>query len=161
MCVPGGRLLIVPDRPASEFRVERRVAFSDTDAAGIAHFSSYYVYMEDVEHEFLRAVGLGVDVPQGEWRLGFPRLAARCEFRRPLRFEDVVAIELRVQRIGRKSLTYQFLFSRDGEEVARGEVSTSCCRCYPDGRIESTPVPNSFRDRIAESTQELLEFGRR
>ena len=38
----------------------RRVEFADTDAAGIAHFSAFFAWMEETEHEFLRSRGLSV-----------------------------------------------------------------------------------------------------
>ena len=42
------------------FKTERRVEFRDTDAAGIVHFSVFFAYMEQAEHEFLRSLGLSV-----------------------------------------------------------------------------------------------------
>ena len=42
------------------FRVKRRVEFADTDMAGIVHFSAFFVYMEQAEHELLRSLGLSV-----------------------------------------------------------------------------------------------------
>ena len=45
------------------YRTCRRVEFRDTDAAGIMHFSTYFTYMEEVEHEFLRSLGTSVDLP--------------------------------------------------------------------------------------------------
>ena len=42
------------------FKTSRRVQFRDTDAAGIVHFSVFFTYMEQAEHEFLLSVGLGV-----------------------------------------------------------------------------------------------------
>jgi YbgC/YbaW family acyl-CoA thioester hydrolase len=145
-------------RSRSEHRVRRRVAFSETDMAGIVHFSIYPRYMEDCEHEFLRSLSLGVDAPLEKGRLGFPRLAIRCEYRRPLRFEDELDVELRVCRIGRSSVTYQFLLASGGDEVARGEMTASACRCHPDGRMEPIELPPVFRERVKVSTLEPLEF---
>ena len=39
---------------ACEHRLQRRVEFSETDAAGIVHFSNFFRYMEGAEHAFLR-----------------------------------------------------------------------------------------------------------
>ena len=41
---------------ASEYTITRRVEFSETDLAGIMHFTNYYRWMEICEHEFLRSV---------------------------------------------------------------------------------------------------------
>ena len=43
-----------------EFKATRRVEFSDTDMAGIVHFSKFFQYMETVEHGFFRALGFSV-----------------------------------------------------------------------------------------------------
>jgi 4-hydroxybenzoyl-CoA thioesterase/acyl-CoA thioester hydrolase len=143
-----------------EHRRTRRVEFADTDMAGIIHFSAYFRYMEETEHDFLRAVGLSVSPRHGsEQHIGFPRRATRCEFVRPLRFEDEVDVHLRVRRLGGRSLTYQFLFELEGREVARGEVTASCVRLLPDGNIESTTLPEVIRERLCESPLPTLEFG--
>ena len=42
------------------YTMQRRVEFSDTDMAGIAHFTNYFRYMEEAEHAFLRDRGLNV-----------------------------------------------------------------------------------------------------
>ena len=43
-----------------EFSLTRRVQFSETDMAGIMHFSNFFKMMEEVEHAFFRSVGLSV-----------------------------------------------------------------------------------------------------
>ena len=63
---------------ASEFRTTRRIEFEDTDAARIAHFSRFYVFMEQAEHAFLRSLNLSVEMELEGRRLGWPRLAASC-----------------------------------------------------------------------------------
>ena len=40
------------------FRYSRRVQFSETDLAGIAHFSAFFRFMEEAEHALWRAAGL-------------------------------------------------------------------------------------------------------
>ena len=56
-------------------------------------------------------------------RLGFPRVSAACDYRRPVRFEDVVEITVVLARLGPKSVTYDFEFFCRGEQVANGRVT--------------------------------------
>jgi len=42
------------------FHWRRRVEFAETDMAGIAHFSSFVIYMEQAEHALLRSLGTSV-----------------------------------------------------------------------------------------------------
>ena len=123
------------------FRTQRMVEFSDTDQAGIAHFSRFYVYMESAEHEFLRSIGSSVHLEQEGRTLGWPRLEARCRFVRPVRFEDVLDIELRVARRGEKSVTYAVTFSHDGALVAEGRIASVCCEIAAGQRPRSVPMP--------------------
>jgi YbgC/YbaW family acyl-CoA thioester hydrolase len=136
------------------FRVSRRVDFADTDMAGIIHFSNYFRYMEFAEVAFLRSLGLSVAMTWGEEHLGFPRVSATCDFLRPVSFEDVVDIDVRVERVGSKSVTYSFEFTHEGQTVARGKVSAVCCRVRPGvHEIESVEIPEGIRTRLLEGNK--------
>src|SRR5262249_6705753 len=105
---------------ATAFVTTRRVEFSDTDAAGIAHFAAFFRMMEQAEHELLRSVGLSVVSHDAEGALSWPRVSAKCDFSAAARFEDVLQIEVRIARLGAKSVTYAHRFSKDGQEIAAG-----------------------------------------
>src|SRR5713101_7838323 len=89
-----------------EFSITHTVQFSETDMAGVVHFSNYFRWMEEVEHAFFRSLGLSIVMTSEAIELGWPRVAASCEYLGPARFEDDITLDLRVQRIGDKSLTY-------------------------------------------------------
>ena len=138
---------------AHEFRTQRRIEFIDTDMAGIVHFSRFYVLMEQAEHEFLRSLGLTVHggTDGAGNTIGWPRLSASCTFSNPAYFEEVVDIHLTIHRIGDKSLTYECLFSRDETEVARGELTSVCCRCNPGERMQAIVIPPEIRSMLEVS----------
>src|SRR5438309_7104155 len=96
------------------FRASRIVEFSETDMAGIVHFANFFRYMESAECAFLRSLGLGVKIHWEGQALGFPRVAASCDYLTPARFEDVLDVEVATTRIGEKSVTYGFDFARRG-----------------------------------------------
>jgi YbgC/YbaW family acyl-CoA thioester hydrolase len=130
---------------AEPYRTTRRVEFVDTDMAGIAHFSNFFRWMESAEVEYLRALGLSVALPWEGQALSFPRVSASCDYVKPARFEDVLHIKVTLAKVGRKSVTYAFEFSVAGEVVARGRVSSVCCRVGPDHRLESVELPATLR----------------
>lgn len=129
------------------FVTSRRVEFGETDMAGIVHFSNFFRYMEYAEQEFLRARGLSVAWSDGGERFGFPRVAASCDYRRPARFEDVLDIAVTVERVGEKSVTYGFAFSRGGEALAKGKITTAFCR-HTDTGLKSAPIPDAIRAKL-------------
>lgn len=136
--------------PRSEFRTRRKIEFSDTDLAGIVHFSRFFVFMETAEHEFLRSLGTSVHCEHEGMQIGWPRLSASCEYRRPVRFEDELEIVLRVKKKGRRSMTYQTHFFLDGECVANGELSSVCCEMTAAGP-RAIPIPPFLADQIADA----------
>lgn len=136
---------------AHEFRTKRKIEFADTDLAGICHFARFFVFMETAEHEFLNALGTSVSIDLDGNRIGWPRLHASCEYVKPAKFEDVLDIHLRVTRKGRKALTYAFVFTRDDDVIARGEMTSACCICNPGEPIKAIAIPKFIAERIEEA----------
>ena len=134
-----------------EYRTKRKIEFADTDLAGIVHFARFFVFMETTEHEFLRSLGTSVSTQLDGDIIGWPRLSASCDYLSPLRFEEEVSIHLTVWRKGRKSMTYRFLFKKDDEVVARGQMSSVCCICNPGEPIKAISIPQSLADKIEQS----------
>jgi 4-hydroxybenzoyl-CoA thioesterase/acyl-CoA thioester hydrolase len=131
----------------SEYRTTRRVEWADTDTAGIIHFARYFCFMEEVEHEFLRSLELSCIMERdGQW-ITWPRVSATCDFIKPVRFEDVMDVHLSVKRQGQKSLTFGFLFSHNGVEVARGQVVTACCR-LEGNKLAAIPIPEFVSSKL-------------
>jgi acyl-CoA thioester hydrolase len=137
---------------AQPFRTTRRVEFADTDMAGIVHFSNFFRFMESAEVEFLRTLGLSVKMETENEAIGFPRVAASCDYLRPVTFQDVVEIAVTVTRVGTKSVTYEFDFSTDGTVIARGQISAVCCRVRGAGPLESIEIPASVRAKLVAAS---------
>jgi acyl-CoA thioester hydrolase len=123
----------------------RQVEFHETDLAGIVHFSNIFKWMEAAEHAFLRSLGVEVHARSAPGP-GWPRAHASCDYKAPLRFEDAVAVELVVARVGRTSVTYDLVVRREADavECARGRLTTVHVTMLPDGSMRSSPVPDAL-----------------
>jgi 4-hydroxybenzoyl-CoA thioesterase/acyl-CoA thioester hydrolase len=130
------------------FRTQRRVEFSDTDMAGIMHFARFFHYMEQVEHEFLRSRGLTVIMKWEGQELGFPRVSAQCDYQAPIRFEEVMDVDLTLESIGTKSLTYRFEFSKEKIKLAAGKLVTCCCTMDKKHQMISIAIPETLKARL-------------
>jgi acyl-CoA thioester hydrolase len=131
------------------FRTSRRVEFRDTDAAGIVHFSVFFTYMEQAEHEMLRSVGLNVMTRQNDRTISWPRVQAGCNYRRAIRFEEVIDITVVVKKIGIKSVQYGFEFSLDSQRIADGEITVVCCEVEHGKPPLPIEIPQSFREALS------------
>lgn len=148
---------------AYEFKAVRRVEFSETDMAGIVHFSNFFKYMETAEHGFFRLLGTSIVMQEGGKWLGWPRVNAGCDYRKPLRFEDEVEIHLLVSQKKSKAISYVFIFRKmngpEPVEIARGTLTVVCVMMQPDGTMAAHTIPKSFADKISVAPKELLEDG--
>lgn len=144
------------------FKIPRLVEFSDTDMAGIVHFTAFFRYMEQAEHAFYRSLGMSVIMHEGEKQISFPRVHASCDYTKPLRFEDEIEIELIVREKKTKALVYEFIFRKlasrgvsaptPSEEVARGKLIVVCVtKDHASGTMKSIEIPASIADRIGQA----------
>ena len=142
------------------FHTTRFVEFSDTDMAGIMHFSAFFRYMEAAEHAAAAQPGLQRVFGSGRrGRSRFPRVAASCEFHSPARCEDVLDIDVTVRRVGTKSVTYGFRFSQHGRDVATGEMTSVCCRVPHGEPPVSIPIPDAMADKLRELAGAMMQIG--
>jgi YbgC/YbaW family acyl-CoA thioester hydrolase len=145
------------------FVVRRAVEFCETDMAGILHFSNFFRFMEAAEHAYLRACGLNVIMTwQGE-TVTFPRVSASCDYVKPARFQDVLDIEVRVEKIGRskRSVFVRVYARRHGDCQRSNDGGTlpltregrrrrsSECQAGADG--DSRRDTQEFRERRDQS----------
>jgi YbgC/YbaW family acyl-CoA thioester hydrolase len=144
-----------------EFKMTRRVAFRETDVAGIVHFSHFFAWMEDGEHAFFRSLGLSIHEGKEAQHVGWPRVTAKCEYKAPLRFEDEAEIHLLVKEKRDKSLTYQFRISRiEGEqrvESAIGEI-TAVCVAWDEqsGKMKAVSIPDKIAGQIEVAPDNVI-----
>lgn len=135
----------------SSIQTTRRVEFCETDMAGIVHFSNFYRWMEQAEHEFFRSLDLTIvnHRPDGQ-TFGWPRVNCSCRFEAPARYNDILTVKLYVQRIGVKSLTFEVHIFKDDVRLARGIMKTVCCVVTGGQPLQSVEIPDEYLERITE-----------
>ena len=127
------------------FRYRRRVQFSETDLAGIAHFSAYFRFMEEAEHAAWRAAGLSIGA--AEETGGWPRVAAAFDYKSPLRFEDEFEVTVYLAEITRRSIRYTFTITHDEALVGTGTMTAVCTR-KENGRLRAIEIPAEVAERL-------------
>jgi YbgC/YbaW family acyl-CoA thioester hydrolase len=145
-----------------EHKLVRHVEFGETDMAGIMHFANFFRFMEAAETAFFRSLGLSIWPGSANKRMGWPRVHADCDFRHPLKFEDIVEVHLLVREKRLKAIAYTFIFRKLNEqpvtEVARGNIVVACVtRDQASGKMRAISIPNTISDKIEVAPKELLE----
>lgn len=123
-----------------EVEIERRVEWSDTDAAGHQHYSVILRWAEAAEAELLRSLGL-------EWLFGrIPRVRHEVDYRARLWFGEVVRTRLWVEELGRTSIRYGFEVRGARGLAAQG--SATAVHTQPD-QEKGAPWPDEVRALLA------------
>src|SRR6187549_960958 len=93
-----------------------RVGFSDTDAQGVVYYGRYMPYFDQARTEYHRH--LGAIAIRGEFALR----ALTVEYHAPARFDDLLEVFVRVERIGTTSVTYDYAAYRLDEDDGADDV---------------------------------------
>lgn len=127
------------------FRSNVKIRFGDEDHAGIVYYPRFFDYFHQVFEDFFAEEG-GRTYKQvlDEDGCGWPSVHAEADFREPLRFGDVLELELLVEHLGTKSATFAYRGRRaaDGADIVRGKVTVVCIDMRT---FESKPIPEGYR----------------
>jgi acyl-CoA thioester hydrolase len=133
-------------KPPFKFSATTRVGFSDTDAQGIVYYGRYLPYFDLARVEYHRNLGLlGMDV--GEEGEEFVMRGCALEYFAPAVFDDVIAVHVRLARIGRTSATWEFAAYRAEDDVLMVTATQTLVLVDLDER-KAAPIPDAYRDAI-------------
>jgi len=131
-------------KPPFKFSARTRVGFSDTDAQGIVYYGRYNPYFDLARVEYLRSLRL----LQNRGEAGnFVMRANDVEYFAPAVFDDEIEVHVRVSRIGRTSVTFEFAAYRVPDDVLM--VTAHQTLVYIDvAERKAQPVPDAFREPV-------------
>ena len=134
------------------YAVYTRVAFSDTDAQGVVYYGRYLPYFDLARTEYHRELG-----EIGAGRTEFVMRASTVEYHAPARFDDLLEVFVRVARIGRTSVTYEYAAYKLGEGGDALTVTATQTLVLIDHDDRRTiPVPERFRAHVSAFEQAAL-----
>jgi acyl-CoA thioester hydrolase len=134
-------------RPPFRYSALARVAFSDTDAQGVVYYGRYMPYFDLARTEFHRHLGR---VHLGE--VDFAMRAVSVEYLAPARFDDLLEIFVRIERIGTTSITYDHAAYRiddDGGADTLMATAKATLVCIALDERKAVPVPRELRDFVS------------
>jgi acyl-CoA thioester hydrolase len=130
-------------RPPFKYAAFTRVGFSDTDAQGIVYYGRYLPYFDTARVEYHRHLRMLYSAFEGDLVLR----AASIEYHAPARFDDLLEVFIRVQRIGRTSVTYAMEAYRVADDVLM-VTATQTLVLVDLAERRACPIPDHFRERI-------------
>lgn len=142
------------------YRVNVRVHWADTDAAGIVWFGNFLRFFEEAEDELFRALGRTRLELVRDFGILMPRLEATCRFRSPARAEEVLSVGIAVQEMTERRISYLFethehdmnrLVCEGSYRVACVSADTFKPRDFPPAmRLLVTRLPSLIADQRSQ-----------
>ena len=128
--------------------------YYETDRMGIIHHSNYIRWMEEARIDFLRQLDIRYSDLEASGLVS-PIFEVRCQYRRMVKFEDIVAIEVSILKYTgtRLTLSYRMTNETSGEPCSEGE--TTSCFMNSGGRLISLkkdyPQLHELFEKLAEN----------
>lgn len=92
----------------SDFRIDLRVRFAETDAMGVAHHAAFLPYLETARVEYLRSLGHPYRELRDRDGLEFAVVGIDVRYHAPLQFDDVFTVTCALVQRGRATFVLAY-----------------------------------------------------
>jgi acyl-CoA thioester hydrolase len=131
-------------KPPFKYSSRTRVGFSDTDAQGIVYYGRYLPYFDTARVEYHRHLGMLSARPEER---EFVMRANTIEYLAPASFDDLVEVFIRVSKIGRTSVAYEFAAYKVENDLLMVTAQQTLVLVDLDER-KACPIPDWYREKI-------------
>lgn len=106
-----------------------RVRYAETDQMGVVYYANFFVWFELGRVELFRQLGFSYKEMEQKDDSYIVVADARCTYRRPARYDDVIRIRTRVAGLRSRSIRfdYEVVNAESGELLATGETAHVVC----------------------------------
>jgi acyl-CoA thioester hydrolase len=111
------------DLPSCEIQI--RVRYPECDPMGVLHHARFFEYFEMGRIELLRRTG--VTYRECEERgYVFAVTKVACQYHAPARFDDVLSLVTRIERMTRARIDHSYRLMRDGVLICEATTTVAC-----------------------------------
>jgi acyl-CoA thioester hydrolase len=120
-----------------------RVRYAETDQMGVVYHGNYFTWFEVGRVELCRQLGFEYKKMESEDDSLIVVAEAQCRYKKPAKFDDVLAIRTRVTQSQRRTLRfgYEVIHQESGDLLATGETMHVIC----DSRGRPKSLPEKYR----------------
>jgi acyl-CoA thioester hydrolase len=115
-----------------------RVRYCETDRMAVAHHGSYVAWFEEARTEWMRARGRTYRQLEDEGNL-LQVVEFVCRYHKPVDYDDVVAIRLRIREAGKVAVVLDYECRRESDDAVCATGSTKLACVGRDGKLRRLP----------------------
>ena len=128
-----------------EHTVEHRVRYDECDPMGFVHHSVFLQYFEIGRTELLRASGGRYRDMESNGQLVVV-VRVDCRYRKPARYDDLIQIKTRIERVTAGKIVHEYVVTRDTETLVDATVTLAVID--QSGNLQR--VPQSLIDQYGD-----------
>jgi acyl-CoA thioester hydrolase len=127
----------------TDFLIEKKVYYHDTDCGGVVYYANYLKYMEEARTEFL--LQKGIELPKlAEREIWFVVARVEIDYKAPARYQDKLTVSARLEEARMTTVKFYQEVKRENVLVARATTVLICI-----GRdFKPIPVPEEVKKSI-------------
>ena len=125
-----------------------RVYFENTDAGGVVYHSEYLKFLERARTEWLRHLGFDHLLLARDHRVAFVVSAVAAEFALAARLDDLLAVSVRLESLGKVRCVFAQEIRRDDEVLVRARVTVACVL---GESFKPAPIPEPLKKKMEAS----------
>ena len=129
------------------FKTQFRPGWGDVDEDRVLHSAVMWRYFKETEARFYRSLG----APRGDLLrdldIWMPRVETACRFVQPIRYDQLLDMEMAVGDMSDKTITYTYRVRLGGSDTCLAE---GCLRILmvSGSEFRAIPVPQRLRDLL-------------
>jgi acyl-CoA thioester hydrolase len=129
-------------------RYEYQIIFGDTDQMGVVYYANYLRFFEGARASYWRALGRTYkDLEDAQ--VAMPVIEAHCNYKRPARYEDLIAVDVSVSEMRGASLRFSYEVRCGTALLADGYTRHAVIG--PNGRPRA--IPDFMRELVGPTPQ--------
>jgi acyl-CoA thioester hydrolase len=126
-----------------------RVYFENTDAGGVVYHGEYLKFLERARTEWLRHLGFDHQALARNHKVVFVVFSMALEFLKPARLDDVVAVSVQLESLGKVRCVFAQEIKREDEVLVKAKVTVAC---VTGDSFKPVEIPEPLRKKMEAST---------
>ena len=122
-----------------------RVYYENTDAGGVVYHAEYLKFLERARTEWLRHLGFDHQALARDHRVVFIVSAIHVDFVKPARLDEMLAVSVRLESVGRVRCVFEQEIRREDEVLVRAKVTVAC---VAGEAMKPTEIPEPLRRKM-------------
>ena len=126
----------------SDFCIEKKIYYHDTDAGGVVYYANYLKYMEEARTEYLRSFGVDVADYMAKGIL-FAVVHLEIDYKHPARYGDTVTVSALIETIGNASIHFIQEAKKGDILLVKSKVVLACI----NNKMKAQRVPEDPKEK--------------